>query len=227
MTCASKQQKKAVSNTVQENERKDGCNDIDIETFLVTLKSRMVTSKKELATTAVESFESSSKSSNIPVDRKRRVCQLMDYFLIEKVEHFHKLLSASDEAIQVIKSHEVSKEVESTVADHIPAMGEFFSACQISPADNCFNKKVTKSATNVVMKCEKVHKALMAIKNNINKEDNQDVQTQNEKKIVEKKDKKEHKAGNLNHFGIAYEERTNPSKCKVEHYKKSSKKIRK
>ena len=37
VTSGSKQHEKAVSNTLQENERKDGCNEID--KFLVTLQS--------------------------------------------------------------------------------------------------------------------------------------------------------------------------------------------
>ena len=148
----------------------------------------------------IGSFESTSKSSTILWARKKRVCKLMDYFLNEKAEHYHKLLIDSEEIIWVIKSSELSKAVKSTVTDLIPTMEELFSARQISPAANCFMEDVTNSATKVVLNCEKVHKALMAIKNNINKEDDQDVQTQKEKKIVEKKDKKEHKAGNLNHF---------------------------
>ena len=55
-------------------------------------------------------------------------------------------------------------------------------------------KNVTNSATNVLLNCEKVQKALM--------EEDQDDQTQKETKIVEKKEKKEHEA---------YEERAVPS----------------
>ena len=44
VTAGRKPQGKAVSNTVQESDRKDGYNDIDVEKFLVALKSRMVTS---------------------------------------------------------------------------------------------------------------------------------------------------------------------------------------
>ena len=85
----------------------------------------------------------------------------------------------------------MSGAVESTVADLIRAMKELFSACQLSPAENSFMKSVTTSASNVVLNCERVHKALMAIKNNINKEEDQDViiHTQNETRIVEKTEK--------------------------------------
>ena len=90
VTGGNKQQKKAVSNTVQENERKDCCNDIDVEKFLLTLKNRMVTSTKELAAIAremakesyvtIESLKLSSKSSNILVDRKSRVLSVDGLF---------------------------------------------------------------------------------------------------------------------------------------------------
>ena len=121
----------------------------------------------------IGSFESTSKSSTILWACKKRVCKLMDYFLNEKAEHYHKLLNDSDEAIQVVKSHEVSKEVESTGADLIPAMKELFSACQISLAEDCFMKNVTKRATNIVLNWGKVLSALMAIKNKINKKADQ------------------------------------------------------
>ena len=89
---------------------------------------------------------------------------MTDYFIDEKAEHFHKLFNDSDEAIQVIKSHEVSNEAELTVDDLIPAMGELFFACQMSPSDNCFLRNVTNSPTNIVMKCDFFLAALMAIK---------------------------------------------------------------
>jgi hypothetical protein len=82
------QQQKAVSNTVQESDRKDGYNDVNVEKFSVALKSRIVTSTKELETTAREmakesyvtmaSFDSPSNSSEILVARKKRVYKLMD-----------------------------------------------------------------------------------------------------------------------------------------------------
>jgi uncharacterized protein with ParB-like and HNH nuclease domain len=86
------------------------------------------------------------------VARKKHICQLMDHFLQEKAKHYHKLLIDTEEAIGVIKSSE--------------AMNELFSACKISPDDNNFMRKVTPSASNVVLNCEEVHKALIAIKSN-------------------------------------------------------------
>ena len=161
------QQQKAVSNTVQESDRKDGYNDVNVEKFLVALKSRMVTSTKELATTTREmakesyvtmaSFDSPSISSEILVARKKRVYKLMDYFRNEKTEHYNQLLIDSEEYISIMSS-EVSGAVESTVADLI--MKELFSACQLSLAENSFMKSVTTSASNVVLNCERVHKSI-------------------------------------------------------------------
>ena len=88
VTAGRKPQGKAVSNTVQESDRKDGYNDVNVEKFSVALKSRIVTSTKELETTAREmakesyvtmaSFDSPSNSSEILVARKKRVYKLMD-----------------------------------------------------------------------------------------------------------------------------------------------------
>ena len=86
MTAGGTQQEKAVGDRIQESHRTDGYKMAD-EKLLVTLKNRMVAATKELKTTAkemakesyvtsnewIQSFDSTSNSSDKLVARKKRI----------------------------------------------------------------------------------------------------------------------------------------------------------